>query len=81
MDSHLHFSNHLAQDRPQATCEITNIMEHKFQILHHFVSIPQDDFFTISNVKISPGNSFNLRVPISRVDVCADLFSVRIINV
>jgi len=45
-----------------------------YKTLHHFVDIPQDDFFTISNVKITRGNLFTLIVPISRVDARADFF-------
>jgi len=45
-----------------------------YKIISHFVDIPQDDFFTIRNVKITRGNSFKLIVPNSRVDARADLF-------
>jgi len=46
-------------------------------ILYHFVNIGlpkdrKDDFFTISSVKITRGNSFKLIVPHSRVlDACS----------
>jgi len=43
--------------------------------------ISQDDFFTISIVKIIQGNLFKLIVSNSRIDARADFFSVRIINV
>jgi len=49
------------------------------KILHHFVDIPHDGFFTINNVKITRGNS--LKLIVSRVDARAYFFSVRIINV
>jgi len=51
-----------------------------YKILHHFVYIPQDYFFIISNVKITRGNSFKLTVPNSKIDACADFFPVRIID-
>jgi len=51
------------------------------KMLHHFVDIPQDDFFNINNFRITRGNSFKLIVPISRLDARADFFLVRIINV
>jgi len=52
-----------------------------YKILNHFVDIPKDDVFTISNVKITRRNSFKLIAPNSRVDARADFFSVRIINI
>jgi len=52
-----------------------------YKILHNCVDIPQDDVFTISNGKITQGNSFKIILPNFSVDDRADLFSIRIINV
>lgn len=52
-----------------------------YKIIHKFVDIPQDDFFLLSNLTKTRGNSLKLVVPISRVDARADFFSVRIINI
>jgi len=52
-----------------------------YKILHHSVDLYQEDFFTISSIIKMRGNSYKLIVPNSRINACANYFSVRIINV
>jgi len=52
-----------------------------YKILHHSVDLHQEDFFTMSSIIKTRGNSFKLFVPNSRINVGANYFSVRIINV
>ena len=52
-----------------------------FKILHNYVDLPAEDFFTRSNVSFTRGHSYKLQVPNSRIDVRLHFFSVRIVNV
>jgi len=52
-----------------------------YEILHHSVDLHQEDFFTMSSIIEMRGNSYKLIVPNSRINACANYFSVRIINV
>jgi len=52
-----------------------------YKKLHHFVDIPQDDFLTISHIKVTRGNSFKLIGPNSRVDAGPNFCLVSIIKV
>jgi len=52
-----------------------------YKILHYFVDISLDEFFTDSHDKITRSNSFKLIVPNSRVDAGTDFFSIRFIYV
>ena len=49
-----------------------------YKIIHNFVDIHHEDFFTLNNVIKTLGNSLKLLAPNSRVNACADFFSVRI---
>jgi len=51
-----------------------------YQILHHSVDLHQEDFFTMSNIIKTRGNSYKFIVPNSRIKVRANYISVRIIN-
>jgi len=52
-----------------------------YKILHHSVDLHQEDFFILSNIIKTRGNSYKLIVPNSRINARANYFSVRIINV
>jgi len=52
-----------------------------YKILHYFVDISLDEFFTNSHDKITRSNSFELIVPNSRADAHTDIFSVRFIYI
>jgi len=52
-----------------------------YKILIHFIDILQEDFLTISIVKITRGNSLKVILPNSKVDARVDFISVGIINV
>jgi len=52
-----------------------------YKILHYFVDISLDEFFTDSHDKITRSNSFELIMPNSRADARADIFSVRFIYI
>jgi len=52
-----------------------------YKILHHSVDLHQQDFFTLSNITRTRGNSYKLIVPNSRINTRANYFSIRIINV
>jgi len=52
-----------------------------YKILHHSVDLHQEDFFTMSSVIKTRGNSYKLIVPNSRINARTNYFSVRIINV
>jgi len=53
----------------------------RYKILHHSVDLHKEDFFTMSSIIKTRGNSYKLIVPNSRINACANYFSVRIINV
>jgi len=52
-----------------------------YKILHHSVDLHKEDFFTMSSIITTRGNSCKLIVPNSRINTRANYFSVRIINV
>jgi len=52
-----------------------------YKIQHHSVYLHQKDFFTISTIIKTRGNSYKLIVPNSRINARANYFSIRIINV
>jgi len=52
-----------------------------YKILHHSVDLHQDDFFTMSSIIKTRGNSYKRIVPNSRINARANYFSLRIINV
>jgi len=52
-----------------------------YKILHHSVDLHQEDFFTMSSIIITRGNSYKLIVPNYILNARANYFSVRIINV
>jgi hypothetical protein len=51
-----------------------------YKIIRHSVDLNQGDFFTMSSMIKTRGNSYKLIVPISRINARANYFSVRIIN-
>jgi len=52
-----------------------------FKILHHSVDLHQEDFFTMSSIIKTRGNSYKLFVTNSRINARANYFSFTIINV
>jgi len=52
-----------------------------YKILHQSVDLHQEDFFTMSSIIKTRGNSYKLMVPNSRINARANYVSVRIINV
>jgi len=52
-----------------------------YKILHHSVDLHQEDFFAMSSIIKTLGNSYKLILPNSRINAHANYFSVRIINV
>jgi len=52
-----------------------------YKILHHSVDLYQENFFTMSKIIKTRGNSYKLIVPNSRINARANNVSVRIIDV
>jgi len=52
-----------------------------YKILHHSVDLHKEDFFTMSSIIKTLGNSYKLIVPNSKINARTNYFSVRIINV
>ena len=52
-----------------------------YELLHYSVDLNQEDFFTMSSIIKTRGNSYKLIVPISRINARANYFSIRIIIV